>query len=141
MAGWTDSWVLNCACPPGRRAKTTRRRYHGSVGRIRPCQGRRAQDLDRPGQVQKLEIVEGDEDDRAHAVSMRSPSFGSKDMFMTISANARRHQASGRSTVLVNLAAVDVAELTELIVESWCLKAPKRVLAAYEDQLPRPAEG
>jgi hypothetical protein len=47
----------------------------------------------------------------------------------------------GYAAVLVNLPAIDVDELTELIVESWCLKAPKRVLEAYEDQLPRPQEG
>lgn len=43
----------------------------------------------------------------------------------------------GYPVILVNLPAIDVDELHELIVESWCLKAPKRVLAAHEDQLPR----
>ncbi len=38
----------------------------------------------------------------------------------------------GYPTVLVNLPAIDVDELTELITESWRLKAPKRVLAAYD---------
>jgi hypothetical protein len=38
----------------------------------------------------------------------------------------------GYPTVLVNLPAIDVDELTELIVESWRIKAPKRVLAAYD---------
>jgi hypothetical protein len=42
----------------------------------------------------------------------------------------------GHPTVLVNLTAIDVDELTELIVESWRLRAPKRVLETYEDQLP-----
>lgn len=42
----------------------------------------------------------------------------------------------GYPTVLVHLDAIDVDELTELIVESWRVKAPKRVLEAYEDQLP-----
>jgi hypothetical protein len=42
----------------------------------------------------------------------------------------------GYPTVLVNLPAVDVKELTELIAESWRLRAPKRVLQKYEDQLP-----
>jgi hypothetical protein len=42
----------------------------------------------------------------------------------------------GYPTVLVNLGAVAVDELTELIVESWRIKAPKRVLKQYEDQLP-----
>lgn len=42
----------------------------------------------------------------------------------------------GHPSVLVNLAAVDVEELRELITESWLLKAPKRVLKAYQDQLP-----
>jgi hypothetical protein len=42
----------------------------------------------------------------------------------------------GYPTVLVNLAAIDVDELSELIVESWRLKAPKRVLKEYGDQLP-----
>jgi hypothetical protein len=42
----------------------------------------------------------------------------------------------GYPTVLVHLEAVDVDELTELIVESWRLKAPKRVLNANEHLLP-----
>lgn len=40
----------------------------------------------------------------------------------------------GYPIVLVNLADIDVDELTELITESWRLKAPKRVLQAYDDQ-------
>lgn len=43
----------------------------------------------------------------------------------------------GYPVVLVNLQAIDVDELRELISDSWCLKAPKRVLEAYEDQLPK----
>ena len=39
--------------------------------------------------------------------------------------------------VLVNLPAVDVDELRELITDSWMVKAPKRVLKAYEEQLRR----
>jgi hypothetical protein len=42
----------------------------------------------------------------------------------------------GYPTVLVNLAAVDTDELTELIVDSWRHKAPKRVLKAHEHLLP-----
>jgi hypothetical protein len=42
----------------------------------------------------------------------------------------------GYPVVLVNLPAVDVEELTELIVDSWRVKAPKRVLAAHEHELP-----
>jgi hypothetical protein len=42
----------------------------------------------------------------------------------------------GYATVLVNLKAVGVKELRELITESWIQKAPKRVLKTYEDQLP-----
>ena len=42
----------------------------------------------------------------------------------------------GYPVVLVNLPAVDVDELTELIVDSWRIKAPKRVLAAHEHDLP-----
>lgn len=34
--------------------------------------------------------------------------------------------------MLVNLDAIDVDELTELITEAWRLKAPKRVLKAYD---------
>ncbi|MEJ7583482.1 MAG: hypothetical protein WKF43_05185 [Acidimicrobiales bacterium] len=40
--------------------------------------------------------------------------------------------------MLVNLPAVDVDELRELITDSWLLKAPKRVLKAYEAQFPAP---
>ena len=43
----------------------------------------------------------------------------------------------GHATVLVHLAAIDVEELGELITDSWMLKAPKRVLRAYEDELSR----
>jgi hypothetical protein len=42
----------------------------------------------------------------------------------------------GYPVVLVNLAAVDVDELTELITESWRVKAPKRVLKAFDEQQP-----
>src|SRR5690349_1434742 len=38
----------------------------------------------------------------------------------------------GYPTVLVNLPAIEVDELTELIVESWRIKAPKRVRSAYD---------
>jgi hypothetical protein len=41
----------------------------------------------------------------------------------------------GYPTVLVNLKAVGVRELRELIVESWRVKAPKRVLKTYGDAL------
>ncbi len=52
----------------------------------------------------------------------------------------------GHPTVLVNLRAVGVKELRELITESWRLNAPKRVLQAYEDEVfarskPEPARG
>ena len=40
----------------------------------------------------------------------------------------------GYATVLVNLTAIGVQELRELITESWRLKAPKRVLQAFDDQ-------
>ena len=42
----------------------------------------------------------------------------------------------GYPTVLVNLPAIEVDELTELIIESWRIKAPKRVLAAYDEAHP-----
>ena len=42
----------------------------------------------------------------------------------------------GYPAVLVNLPAIDVDELTELIVDSWRLKAPARVLKQHGDQLP-----
>ena len=41
----------------------------------------------------------------------------------------------GYPAVLVNLKAVGVRELRELITESWRCKAPKRVLKAYGDDL------
>jgi hypothetical protein len=40
----------------------------------------------------------------------------------------------GYATVLVRYAAVDVDELRELITDSWRVKAPKRVVAAFETQ-------
>ncbi len=39
----------------------------------------------------------------------------------------------GHPTVLVHVEAVDVDELTELITDSWLLKAPARVKKAYLD--------
>jgi hypothetical protein len=41
----------------------------------------------------------------------------------------------GYPAVLVDLEAVDLDELTELITDSWRNKAPKRVLQAYERSL------
>ena len=40
----------------------------------------------------------------------------------------------GHPSVLVNLPAIGVDELRELITDSWRLKAPKRVLKAFEEQ-------
>jgi hypothetical protein len=42
----------------------------------------------------------------------------------------------GYPSVLVNLPEIDVDELTELIVDSWRVKAPARVLAAHQHELP-----
>ena len=39
-------------------------------------------------------------------------------------------------TVLVHLEAIDVAELTELIVDAWRVKAPARVRKAHDHELP-----
>ena len=40
----------------------------------------------------------------------------------------------GHPSVLVHLPAIGVDELRELITDSWRLKAPKRVLKAFEEQ-------
>jgi hypothetical protein len=40
----------------------------------------------------------------------------------------------GYPAVLVDLAAIGVDELQELITDSWRLKAPKRVLKAFDEQ-------
>jgi hypothetical protein len=42
----------------------------------------------------------------------------------------------GHASVLVNLPAIEADELEELIVESYRLRAPRKVLDAYGDQLP-----
>lgn len=42
----------------------------------------------------------------------------------------------GHPVVLVNLPAIEIDELTELIADSWRIKAPKRVRAAHEHELP-----
>src|SRR5262245_11745948 len=42
----------------------------------------------------------------------------------------------GHPSVLVNLPAIEVDELAEMIIESWRIRAPRKVLEAYEDQLP-----
>ena len=36
--------------------------------------------------------------------------------------------------MLVNLERVDPQELRERLIESWCRKAPKRLLRAYEER-------
>jgi hypothetical protein len=43
----------------------------------------------------------------------------------------------GYPAVLVDIAAVDEDELRELITDSWRLKAPKRVLKAFDEQADR----
>jgi hypothetical protein len=40
----------------------------------------------------------------------------------------------GSPAVLVNLPAIGVQELAELITESWCNKAPARVRQAFEEE-------
>jgi len=40
----------------------------------------------------------------------------------------------GYAAVLVNVGAIGVRELRELITESWRLKAPKRVLEAFDSE-------
>jgi hypothetical protein len=47
----------------------------------------------------------------------------------------------GHAIVLVQLDAIDEDELAELITESWRLKAPKRVLQAYDEAHPGPDDG
>ena len=42
----------------------------------------------------------------------------------------------GHASVIVSLPAIDVGELTELIADSWRMKAPPKVLAAHEHELP-----
>lgn len=42
----------------------------------------------------------------------------------------------GTQTVIVNLKAIGVRELREVITESWRQRAPDKVLRAYGDQLP-----
>ena len=42
----------------------------------------------------------------------------------------------GHASVLVNLPAIEVDELAELISESWRIRAPQKVLDRYADQLP-----
>lgn len=53
-----------------------------------------------------------------------------------LASNARKFFTTphydGYAAVLVRYAEVDVVELRELITDSWRLKAPKRVLAAFE---------
>ncbi len=38
----------------------------------------------------------------------------------------------GHPTVLVRFSAIDVAELAELMIESWRLRAPRRLVAAFD---------
>lgn len=41
----------------------------------------------------------------------------------------------GHASVLVNLPAIDVDQLREMIVDAWRARAPKKVLQQYGDQL------
>jgi hypothetical protein len=43
--------------------------------------------------------------------------------------------------VRVRLAAIDEAELRELVVDAWCMVVPKRVAAAYLDSEQSPPSG
>jgi hypothetical protein len=43
--------------------------------------------------------------------------------------------------VCVRLAAIDVEELGELLVEAWHMCVPKRVAAAYENRCPGSPRG
>jgi hypothetical protein len=49
----------------------------------------------------------------------------------------------GHPTVLVRFSAIDVAELTELMTESWRLRAPRHLVAAFDARQipPRSADG
>jgi hypothetical protein len=40
----------------------------------------------------------------------------------------------GHATVLVRFAAVDLDELTELLTESWRIRAPKKLRAAFDGE-------
>jgi hypothetical protein len=40
----------------------------------------------------------------------------------------------GHASVLVNLPAIETDELRELIVDAWRLRAPKRLLAAFDEE-------
>jgi hypothetical protein len=42
----------------------------------------------------------------------------------------------GHPTVLVRMGAVDAEELAELLTESWRLRAPKRLLTAFDAEHP-----
>lgn len=42
---------------------------------------------------------------------------------------------AGHASVLVRLAAVDVAELTELLTEAWRVRAPVRLRRQFDDQV------
>ena len=46
----------------------------------------------------------------------------------------------GHASVLVNLPAIEVDELAELITDSWRIRAPRKVLDLYADQLPGGAD-
>jgi hypothetical protein len=43
---------------------------------------------------------------------------------------------AGYPAVLVRLSQIDLAEMTELVTESWRVCAPKRLLAAYDAEHP-----
>jgi hypothetical protein len=47
----------------------------------------------------------------------------------------------GHPTVLVRFGAVDVDDLTDVLTESWRIRAPKRVRTAFDADRPRDAGG
>jgi len=71
-------------------------------------------------------------------LAVRVPNLGEKEMLLASDPDKffTTPHYDGHASVLLNLPAIEVDELAELITESWRIRAPKKVLDRYADGLP-----
>ncbi len=74
--------------------------------------------------------------DKPYALFVARPSI--EDKLAMITAEPGKYfqtpHYEGHASVLVRLEAIDLAELNQLLAESWLLNAPPRLVAAFESQ-------
>jgi hypothetical protein len=72
--------------------------------------------------------------ERPDALVVWRPEIGEKEVLIASEPHKffQTPHYEGHPAVLVNLEAIDVDELEELLTESWLLRAPARLAAAFE---------